>query len=702
MESHPLDAFFRPRSIAVIGASSDPLKIGGRPVALLKESFRGPLYPVSRSHRDIQGLPAFPTTSAIGATVDLAIVCLPAAATLAAIEDCAAAGVKAAVVIGAGFAEMGADGRAVQDRIGAVARANGMRVLGPNCMGLVSPAEGVIATFTTALEHAPAKLGRIGMVSQSGAFAAHAHVVAHQRGLGFSRWVTTGNECDVDAADCLAYLARDPETDVIMGYLEGCRDGAKLVESLALARRMRKPVVMVKVGRSTAGEEAALSHTAALAGSDAVFDAVFREFAVHRARTIDEFFDVADAASSKAFPAGNRLAIVTISGGVGIFMADVATEHGLDVARLPAPIGAKLQAIVPYAGIRNPIDMTAQIVNDPSVLERSLEVLLAEGDYDAVAVFLTSFAYTRLRDAMMRVFENTRRRFPEKIVALCTMTPADVRDRLRGLGYHVFEEPSRTVASVAALARIGHAFAATPARIDTALPAPFTLSGGPIGEAESKRLLAAAGFPVHLERLATTAEEAARAAAELGFPVALKIASPHIPHKTEIGGVLLGITSEAAAREGFSTLAARARAAFAHAALDGVLVAPMVEDGVETILGAHIDPTFGPMVMLGLGGIFVEALKDVVLHRAPVDTPQALEMIQALKGVALLNGARGRPRADTSALAQAIVRLSRIAAANTDRIESIDVNPFIVLLEGRGGVAVDALVVPRAAVAPAS
>lgn len=702
MEPHSLDAFFRPRSIAVVGASSDPLKIGGRPVALLKESFPGPLYPVSRSHREVQGLPAFPTVSAIGAPVDLALICLPAAATLAAVEDCAAAGVKAAIVIGAGFAEAGAEGRAIQDRIGAVARTNGIRILGPNCMGLVSPAAGVIATFTTALEHAPAEVGRIGLVSQSGAFAAHAHVIAHQRGLGFSRWVTTGNECDVDVADCLAYLARDPETDVIMGYLEGCRDGAKLAAALDLARRMRKPVVMVKVGRSSAGEEAVRSHTAALTGSDAVFDAVFREHGVHRARTIDEFFDVAYAASHKVFPPGNRLAVVTISGGVGVFMADHAAEIGLDVARLPAPIAAKLQALLPYAGVRNPIDMTAQIVNDPSLLERSLEILIEDGDYDAIAVFLTSFAYTRLRDAMLRVFENTRRRFPEKLIALCTLTPEDVRDRLRALGYLLFEEPSRTVASVAALVRMGQAFAAPAPVSDTSLPAPLPLPARPIGEAESKRLLSSAGFPVLVERLAATADEAAQAAASFGFPVALKIASLHIPHKSEIGGVLLGIATEAAARDGFSTLLARARQACPNAAIDGVLVAPMVEGGVETILGARSDATFGPIVMLGLGGIFVEALNDVVLRRAPVDERAALEMTKELKGAALLKGVRGRPPVDIPALVQAIVRLSRIAAANADRIESIDVNPFIVLPEGRGGVAVDALIVPRVAVARAS
>ena len=342
-----LDPLFRPRSIAVIGASTDPAKISGRPVQYLKRYFRGAIHLVNARAREVQGLRAVATVEDLPDNVDQAIVCLPAQLVVPTLEACAARGVKAAVVFSAGFAETGEAGRRTQDRIRDLARATGMRVLGPNCMGVMNLAhvddgEGralgqTISTFTIAVEVNAPRAGPVGIVSQSGAFAAHAYTLAVQRGLGLSCWATTGNDCDVEFADCLAYLANDPATRVIMGYMEGCADREKLFDALELARANRKPVVIVKVGSSQVGRKAAASHTAVLSSGDEVFEAVFRQYGVHRAGNLDEFFDVAYACSFGRFPSNRRVGIASISGGVGILMADRAVSHGLDVAPMPEP-----------------------------------------------------------------------------------------------------------------------------------------------------------------------------------------------------------------------------------------------------------------------------------------------------------------------------------------------------------------------------
>ena len=694
----PLSALIAPQSIAILGASDDPSRIGGRPLAYLKTAgFPGPIYPVNPTRETVQGLPAFASVADLPTTPEAAIIALPAARVEEAVTALAERGTRACVVFASGFAEIGE--AALQDRITAIAQAGGMRVLGPNCLGLFDVASRFYGSFTTTLDRGIPSEGKLSIVSQSGAFGSHLYYLARQRGLGMRSWITTGNEADVTVAECLEHLAQDPGTKVIMAYAEGFRDGDRLVAALEEARRAEKPVIMMKVGRSAIGAEAASSHTAALAGADVVCDAVLRQYNVHRARTTEELIDIAYAASTGALPKGRRLGLVTISGGVGVLMADAASDHGLDVAPMPDAAQSALKEQLPYAGVRNPIDITAQAFNDPGLLRKNLDLVLDQGNYDAVIAFLTSIPGSAanagpIRDALAAV----RAAHPDFPLILSMLVPDEVRREYEALGYAVFEDPSAAVATVAATARLHEGFTrANP--IGEASGQPLALRNGTLDEHASKQLLAAAGIPVPVERLATSPEEAVDAWKAVGRPVALKLVSPDILHKTEAGGVLLGLADAVAVTEGYTTIMQRARAFAPGAHLSGVLVTPMeagADTGtIETILGVQRDPVFGPVVLLGLGGVLVELLGDVTFRRAPIDLAEAERMIGELRGAEIFAGIRGRPPADTDALAKAIVTLSQFAVTHADAVESIDINPFLLRPKGQGAVALDALIIRR-------
>ncbi|MBV9136023.1 MAG: acetate--CoA ligase family protein [Hyphomicrobiales bacterium] len=687
-----LDALFRPRSIAVVGASTDPTKLGSLPVKfMLGAGYGGELYPVNPRASTIQGLPVFSSVKAIGQKVDLAIIAVPKEFCAAALADCAEAGVAAAIMFTSGFAEVDTAGAMAQLEIAALARRTRMRVLGPNCLGVVNFGEGMVASFHPAFALTEKRAGRIGLASQSGAFGGLSYSLARERGLSFSYCVTTGNEADVDIAECVSFLADDASTDVILLYLEGCRNGPALVEALKTARRNGKRVVAIKVGRTASGAAAAASHTATLAGSDPVFDAVFRQYGVYRAQTIEEFLDVGVACALGKPPLNSSLGLVTVSGGVGVLMADAATDLGLEVTPLSEATQARVREILPYAGPRNPIDVTGQVVADPKLFERGLELALAEGGFGALVAFTGALPRNPEHAPMLTgVYASLRERHPQMCLISAGLSTPQFRDELGALGIPSFEDPTRAVRAAAALHFFVRSVREPTVGEMRSLPA---LPGGPIGEAEALRALGAAGIPVVEAHLATDAKSAVEAARTIGFPVVMKIASPDIIHKSDMGGVLLGLASEAEVESGFDELLARARRAHPEARIQGCLLAPRIEGGMELVLGTNFDPVFGPVVMVGLGGIFVEILHDIALRLAPVGIEEAHAMLRELQGFPLLEGARGRPAADIDAVARAIVDLSSFAHAHAHEIVSCDINPFLVL--SKGAVAVDAVIVRK-------
>jgi acyl-CoA synthetase (NDP forming) len=691
---HSLDSFFRPRSVAVIGASSTPTKIGGVPVAYFKRlGFKGPIYPVNPQQSEIQELKAYPTVSAIGQPVDLAVVAVPAAGVLNAMTDAAKAGIKAVVLFSSGFAEVGEEGARMQAKLTELSKQSGMRILGPNCLGVMSGASGVYATFSPVANTGVAPLGSVGLVSQSGAFGGFAYSLARDRGVGLSHWITTGNESDVQLADCLDWLVDDADTKVVLAYMEGCRDGARLIAALKKARKAGKPIVIVKVGRTELGAAAAASHTAALAGADAIYDAVFRQYGVYRAGTIEEAFDVAYAVSVAGLPRGNSIGMLTVSGGAGVLMADAAAGSSLDARPLPEDAQKKILARVSFASARNPVDITGQVTSDPELQPLAYELMLKDGNYDSLVAFQAAAGLSPANGpTLVQLACDMRAKYPDRVIAVTSLFTPELHKKLDAGRVLAFADPSRAVRAVAALAR----FAENQGNNETpAKGAAVTLPSGALSEVAAMALLSAAGLPMVPHKLAKTADEAAAAAEALGYPVVAKIVSPDILHKTEIEGVALNLRDKAAVTDAFAKLMAKAATARPKAKLDGVMIAPMISGGVECILGVQRDPVFGPVVMFGLGGILVEALRDVSFRLAPFGLAEAHRMIDEIKARAVLDGWRGRPAADIDALARALVALSQFAAAAGDKLDSIDLNPFVVLPKGRGAVALDAVLTTR-------
>ncbi len=377
-----LRPLFRPRSVAVIGASATPEKIGGRPLSyLLNGAFDGPVWPVNPTYPEVQGQKAYASVADLPETPDMVVVAVPAPHVVETIEQCADRGVGGAIIFSSGFAEIGEEGAKAQARLGEIARTRGIRIVGPNCLGVCHFERGMMASFAPLFAEPYLAGGKIGIVSQSGAFGSWAYDLARERGLAPSYWATTGNECDVDFGDCLAFLTEDPETEVILAYMEGCRNGPKLFRALEMARARKKPLVIVKVGRTEVGALAAASHTAALAGGDAVYDAVFAQGGAYRADDLDEFFDVAYACSVSPLAPNDRIALVSVSGGVGVLMADAGVGQGLDVAAVPDDAQAEIKRRVAFAGTRNPIDITGQVVNDRGLLGDAIDLILGTGVY---------------------------------------------------------------------------------------------------------------------------------------------------------------------------------------------------------------------------------------------------------------------------------------------------------------------------------
>ncbi|ALG60449.1 acetate--CoA ligase family protein [Citromicrobium bathyomarinum] len=695
-----LKALFQPRSIAFVGASNDPTRIGGRPLHYcLRDGFDGPLYPINPSRDTVQGHPAFAQILDIPADrVDLLVIATPPATITEILDQGAAKGAKAAVILTSGFTETGQAGAALEAEIVATARRHGIRLLGPNCLGFYTAKGGIAATFSSLLEDAPPPAGPLAIVSQSGAYGAHITMLARRRGLGLASFAATGNECDIDIADLIEAAADDANVTVIGCYAEGIRDGRLVLRAIETARAAGKPVVILKVGTSDTGKKAAQSHTASLAGDDATLDQLLKRSGAIRVSTTQEMIDTMYVLSRHGPIEGERIGILTVSGGAGILMADAAEANGLDVAPMPAPARAEINARIPLGSSTNPVDTTAQAMSDATLVRDAVTIMFEQGGYHAVVSFFMNWPESPVLGLPIR--EAIAQGLPKgnsAPFAICMNAGAETIGEYEKAGILVFEDPAF---AISALARACEAFRSLSRQEKPLPPLPDTRADSRpdkfagFDEAQALAALADAGVSVMPFATARTAQEAARISTDIEGSLAIKVLSPDIPHKSDAGGVRLNIAPGTEAGETTSEILSDVALAVPSAELRGVLIAPMISGTAELIVGARIDPVFGPVVSVGLGGIFTELLGDVAIALAPLDRCQALALIRSLAAFPLLDGARGKPRADIGAAADAVVALGHFIATNRDAVAEVEVNPLVLREDGRGAVALDALIVP--------
>jgi acetate---CoA ligase (ADP-forming) len=701
---HPLDSFFAPASIALIGASRDLEKIPGRLLSMLrKNEFPGKIYPINPNYGDIDGLKCYPAIADVGQPIDLAIVIIPARAVLGALEQCAAVGVKNAVIISSGFAEEGGDSAAMQDAIVALAKKTGMRISGPNAEGFYSQVQRVAATFSPTVDVKPgaaplvATRRRIGIVAQSGGIGFAIYHRAKALGVALSYVVSAGNESDLGAGEFLEFMVQDASTDVILLFIEGIRDVDKFVAAACRAAEIGKPVIVTKVGRSGAGERAAASHTASMAGWSAAYDAVFAKYGFIVSNDLDEAVTIAAVLTTSPLPKGDRVGVLTVSGGAGIWGADTVSMQGLQVPELSAPIQAEIKKLLPsYGAARNPIDVTAQGVHTGG-LQKSIDLLDSSDEVDAILVVLSLSSETRMpfKEAELKPVIDAQRK---PVVFYSYTLPSDfARRALAASGVVVLS--GLTHVGVAMRRLVDYArFRPAPPADRAALP-PSDLSAhlksAAYSESDSKALLRDAGIVLPDEVLVTARDGLDAAIGRIGFPLVMKIQSADIPHKSEVGGVRVNIMTKGEAFTAYRDLLENAERHRPNAAIQGVLVGPMAKKGVEIIIGTLQDATFGPMVMVGLGGITTELFRDVIYRPAPVGAREAAAMLDELKAAPLLKGFRGAPKADVAALSQLIAQVSLLAERLRGAVAEIELNPVLVHGEGQGATIIDALVVGK-------
>ena len=699
-----LRSFFYPRSVAVIGASRDPKSIGYRIVeALAVNRFRGAIYPVNPKAATIAGLTTYPSVAAIPDAVDLAVIVVPRDAVLPVINDCAGKGIRSVIVISSGFAETGPEGKQAQDRLLEAVRQQGMRMIGPNCFGLLNtdPAVRLNATFTSAFPPS----GRMAMSTQSGALGLAILAAADRLQLGVSSFVSVGNKADVSTNDLLQYWEDDPSTDIILLYLESFGNPRRFAR---IARRVarRKPIVAIKSGRGLAGRRAASSHTAALASSEAAVDTLFQQSGVIRAETLDELFALARGLADQPLPRGKRVGIITNAGGPAILCTDACETGGLSVPELSKATTATLSAFLPpAASLKNPIDLIASAA--PDHYAQAVTTLLASKEVDALIVLYISVTVgdaAGIAKGILSGISTARQAGGIGIpIYICWMAEGDLGRTFQAGSetIPIFPLPEHPAVVLSKAYRYQEWRAqplgmipdfddmdVTTARAICAKVLSQEGSGWLTVE-DTRALLASAKLPVAQGGVARTADQAVALASEVGFPVAVKLASHQILHKTEMGGVHLNLADEQAVRDAFEAIRARLAQENKLDAMEGVLVQPMLTGGVEVMIGVTHDPLFGPLIAFGLGGIHVEILGDVRFRITPLTDRDAAQMVREIKGYRLLQGYRGHPAADVDAIEEVLLRVSRLVE-DIPEISELDLNPIFALPPGQGCKIVDA------------
>jgi acyl-CoA synthetase (NDP forming) len=697
-----LSDFLNPRGIAIVGASNDLTRVGGQPIKLLCEfGFAGKIYPVNPKYAEINGLKCYPDIASLPQPCDVALIALAGAHVPAVVEQCGKAGIKSIIVLSAGFGEVGAEGKVLQAKLKAVCQQYGIRMNGPNCLGIANLNNGLRAGFGGTLQLKTLKAGPIAMVTQSGGFGFGVVSAACYYGLGFNYVVSTGNEDSLSMLDWVEDLLERPEVKIVTVFMEGTTEGRRMIALGERALELGKPILVWKVGNTAAGSKAMTSHTARLTAGPELFRAAFRRGGFIEVRDIDDLVDVGKAFLGGKLPKGNGVGVITMSGGAGVLLADRCVEAGLTLPKFTNDTTQKLREVmVPYASAENPVDATANGYNDNfASFSKAVKIMLGDPNIDAAIARAPRGSGAK---PWSEGLVETLRGMDKPVLLNWGTSPddnADVIAYLEKNGVPCIFAPGRTAHALGALyeyVRKQREYAKRKARTSKRVieQQPLTLPPGNVtlGEHASKQLLKAYSIAGVDEKLLSLTEIEKLTAAPLPFPLAVKIESADIPHKTEAGVVRLNIASLDALKQAARDIAASAKQYKADARIDGVLVQQMAS-GVEVIVGAVNDPYFGPVVTFGLGGIFTELLKDVTHRFAPFDVETAKEMIAEIKAAPLLTGYRGKPALDVEALADALSRVSLLVADHAGRIAELDINPIFVRPAGQGVVAADALLV---------
>lgn len=697
-----LTPLMNPGAIALIGVSKDPSRIGGRVLKYLRShGYEGKIFLVNPKYEELEGIRCYPSLASIPSPVDVALVGVPEQAVPSVLEEAGRAKVKSAIIYSAGFSELGAGGQLKQRRIKEISELYGMPVCGPNCVGIVGFHNKAAMSFSQFLDVPKLIPGHIAFISQSGALGGAILNRIQDIHIGISSFVSTGNEAVLDASDFMDYFLDDPDTSVIMALMEGIRDGKKFMRVAQRAKEKGKPIIVLKIGRTETGSKAASSHTGSMTGSDAVYEAIFRQYGVIRVGEIEDLYLTASAFSKGRFPKGNRVGILTTTGGGGVILTDELVEMGMTVPDLSPETMANLAAAAPSFGIvKNPLDLTAQVINDPFLFPRSMEIFIKDENLDAVIVSIAMVAGGKSKERASYIVETAK--LTEKPVLAWWAAGSLSRpgtELIQESDVPLFGSPERCAKALDSLVKYSARLKADeekastphlkkkPLQLNEILPT----SGGVLTEDKGKEILSAYGIPVTKEALSKDFEQAKGIAQRIGFPVALKVISPQIKHKTEAGGLRLNIRDEAELLTAYDRIMQNVSTYDPKAQIQGLLVQEMVAPGKEIIFGAKHDPQFGPMVMFGLGGVHVEVMKDFSLRHAPMTEKDAWEMIREIRGYKLLEGVRGDKAVDFQAIVKSLLAFSQLVSDFENVFLEIDINPLLVYEHSKGLKAVDCL-----------
>ena len=690
------ESFFNPQSVAIVGASRQKGKVGYEILKnMIDAGYPGEIYPVNRKAEEIEGLRCYPDLASIGKVPELVILVIPAKIVPEVMQECGKIGTKSVVIITAGFKEVGKEGKALEDKVVQIAKQAGIRVVGPNCLGLIVPANKLNASFGGDLPAA----GAIAYLSQSGALLAAILDIANANGIGFSKLVSIGNKADVDELDLIKAVSDDEDTKVIAGYLENITDGDIFVRQAEQISHI-KPILLIKSGGTSAGAKAASSHTGSLAGSETAYESAFERAGIIRCDSIKQQFDYAQAFANQPLPAGTRVAVITNAGGPGIMAADAIERRGLTFAKPDKKTIDKLSAeLPPAANVHNPFDVLGDALAERYSF--ALSVVLDDPNVDVVLVLLTPQAMTEAEATAEAIVKISRQK-PDKPILTCFLGASKVADGvkiLRAGKIPQYDATDNAVVTIKVMSeyvrwrsrpkRVVKLFPVNRRKVENIVERHLRQGIREVGETEAKEILEAYGFVTPKGSIATTAEQAANIAQQLGFPVVLKIWSPDILHKSDVGGVRVGLSTEQEVKDAFDLMMYRVPKKQPDANILGVLVQEMCKTGKEVILGMNRDPHFGPLMMFGMGGIMVEVLKDVSFYLAPLTADEAKQMLINTRTYQMLKGVRGQEGVDIDKIAEGLQRLSQLVT-EFPQIQEMDINPYVVGPEGKIPIAVDA------------